>query len=594
MRDTIAVTTAAVLAILTMRAASGHAQQAATFTASTEVIASRVTDRAEEAGRREVLLTRDEIEALPVHDITELLAALPGVGLTRRGAFGAQADLNLRGSTFEQTMVLVNGVRIGNPQTGHHDLDLFIPLEAVERVEVLYGPGSAAHGSGAFGGAINIVTGIQVPTAHVGAGSHGLFTGGGATPLAAGSWLAAERIVHTGFRDDTESSVNEAACGWRWRSGTRSLEVSAAGGERHFGAWRFYSDAYPLERERTSGALVVARAELPVASLHLRPYLRADRHRDTFVLDRERPDWYRNLHRTRSELAGVSLSRDDRAWRWTAGIEAVRDDIDSSNLGRHHRLESAAYGELGWFDDAATADLQLRIDHQQPWGTVATLAGGSSWRLGHGLTLRLHHGQSFRGPSFTELYYRSPATVGNPLLAPERGRTSEVGVDAGGWSLTVFQRRAHSLIDYLRGDDGVWRATNLGRLTTGGVEAAFLLPAAGRLRWQRLSVEWLHSRVNVDRSRSAYALAHPRLELAWTGAVDLGRTWSGGWTARLRDPNDGPAWATLDLRLGRRILGSTTLSVEAANVFDRHITELHDIPLPGRWLSIRLGWRGQR
>ncbi|MCG6961858.1 MAG: TonB-dependent receptor [Acidobacteria bacterium] len=594
MRNVTAVTVTAALAVSIITAASGSAQSAARFTASTEVIASRVTDHAEKAGRREVLLTKEEIQALPVHDITELLAALPGVGLTRRGAFGAQADLNLRGSTFEQTLVLVNGVRIGNSQTGHHDLDLFIPLAAVERVEILYGPGSAAHGSGAFGGAINIVTGVPFPTAHIGAGSHGLATGGVASPLGAGSWVAGERTVQTGFRDDTESSVNQAAAGWGWRSGARSFEVSAAGGERHFGAWKFYSDAYPLERERTSGALVVARAQLPVGSLNLRPYLRADHHRDTFILDRGRPDWYRNLHLTRSYLAGAGLSRDRGAWRWTAGAEASHDDIDSSNLGRHRRLRQAIYGELGWFGDRATADLQLRVDHQQSWGTVTTLAGGGWWDLGHGLSLRLHHGQSFRAPSFTELYYSSPATVGNPLLGPERGRTSEIGLDGGGWSLTVFRRRAHSLIDYLLGDDGVWRATNLGRLTTGGVEAAFQLPAAGLLRWQRLSLEWLHSSVDVDRSRSAYALAHPRLEMAWTGAVDLGGAWSGGWTARLRDPNDGSAWTTLDLRLGRRILGPTTLTVEAANVFDRHITELHGIPLPGRWLSLRLDWRGGR
>jgi len=102
------------------------------------------------------------------------------------------------------------------------------------------------------------------------------------------------------------------------------------------------------------------------------------------------------------------------------------------------------------------------------------------------------------------------------------------------------------------------------------------------------------STVDVDPLRSAYALAHPRLEVAWTGTLELGRVWSGGWSARLRDPNNGPAWATLDLRLGRRILGGTILTLEAANVFDRHITELHGIPLPGRWLSVRLDWREGR
>ena len=128
-----------------------------TFHGTTEVVASRVSDDPAEAGRREVLLTRDEIAALPATTLQEVLALLPGVGLSRRGARGVQGDLNLRGSTFEQTLVMVNGIRVNSPQTGHLTLDLFLPVAAIDRIEVLYGSGSAVHGPDAFGGAINIV-----------------------------------------------------------------------------------------------------------------------------------------------------------------------------------------------------------------------------------------------------------------------------------------------------------------------------------------------------------------------------------------------------------------------------------------------------
>ena len=137
----------------------------ATFHGSTEVVASRVLSEPAAAGRREVVLTREEIARLPVSSVAEVLALIPGAGLSRRGARGVQGDLNLRGSTFEQALVMVNGMRINNPQTGHHHLDLFLPLAAVERVEVLFGSGSALYGPDAFGGAVNIVTSAPVTTA---------------------------------------------------------------------------------------------------------------------------------------------------------------------------------------------------------------------------------------------------------------------------------------------------------------------------------------------------------------------------------------------------------------------------------------------
>ncbi|NOZ79654.1 MAG: TonB-dependent receptor [Acidobacteria bacterium] len=593
-RLTLAALAACVAGMVPTPAAQAQEQHQPSFSGTTEVVASRIAGKAEDAGRREVILTRQEIEALPVHDLEGLLALLPGVGLARRGLFGAQADLSLRGSTFEQTLILVNGVRVSHPQTGHHALDLFIPIEAIDHIEVLYGPGSAAYGPGAFGGAINIVTRTRRPIAQAAVGSHGLADGGAGIPLGGGAWAAVHRTVHTGFRDDTELAVNKLAAGWRHRTGRWTFDVAGAAGKRHFGAWRFYSNAFPLERERTAGALVTGRLGLRLGKLRFGGYVRANRHLDHFVLDRNRPAWYVNDHRTDGVLAGLTAGGDLGAWKWTVGTEAARDTIHSSNLGHHHRVETAVYGELGRFGTRTTADLQIRLDHEEPWGSVTTLAVGGSIRLGRGVTLRAQGGQSFRAPSFTELYYRSPATMGNAALKPERGRTVEAGLDAGPWSLTVFHRSAHPLIDFVLSDDGAWHARNLGGLTADGLEAAVFLPAIGRLTWQRLSVEWIGTSLAAMPGRSEYALAHPRLEAAWTGAADLGRGWTAGMAARFRDPQASGSWATLDLKVGRRILKGMDAVLEADNLFDRSISELHGIPLPGRWISLRLVWRGDR
>jgi iron complex outermembrane receptor protein len=564
------------------------------FRGSAEVVASRIATDGISVGRRQVVMSREEIQQLPAQNIQELLTLIPGLGLTRRGARGVQGELNLRGSTFEQTLVLVNGMRVNNPQTGHHHLDLFIPLVAVERIEVLYGPGSAVHGPDAFGGAINIITSRPVGSAYLRVGQHDLSGGGFSVPLGAGLWASAEREVHTGFRDNTEADVNQLTAGWSWSRAATTVDLTLAAGSRDFGAHSFYSATFPDQRESTDGQLLTLRTSTLLGSRTLGVSLRLDRHSDEFVLDRERPDWFRNTHSTRGGLLAVTLAGAIGAWDWIAGVEGARDEIESSNLGDHYRRRGALFAELGSFRGPHTLSLQARIDDQDPWGTEETFAIGGSMPLGRGWRARAHYGSSFRAPSFTELYYSSPSRVGNPTLEPERGQTVEGGVAAGPWTLSLFRREADPIIDYLLSDDGVWRAHNLGQVRTTGVETEVSLPVAGRLRWQRLGLVYLDSEIDVDPQRSAYALVHPRAEASWTGSLDAGHGWTTGWGVRWRDPTDGGSWTTLDLRVARRFLDQLLLTLEASNLLDREITELHGVPLPGRWVTLSVAWSPER
>ncbi len=563
------------------------------FSGDTEVIASRIGTTPAEVGRRTIVVGREEIEMLPVQTLQDLLAILPGVGLARRGARGVQGDLNLRGSTFEQSIVMVNGIRVNNPQTGHHNLDLFIPLEAIERVEVLFGPGSAVHGPDAFGGAVNIVTGVTVPgIVRLRVGENHL-AGAALAGSWQGLWGAIEREVHTGFRDNTEADVNQGAAGWSMTSDRSRLEVAASTGRRRFGAHAFYSTRFPDEREWTEGQLITVSGRTPLApNLNLHGALRVNRHEDDFVLDRYRPEWFHNHHVTKGALVDLSLRGSWRGWSWATGLEVARDDIVSSNLGDHDQEREAIFAEVGRFSGPLTFAVQGRIDDHDTWGKITTGAVSGRWRFQPGWAIRASWGQSFRAPSFTDLYYNSPSTVGNADLEPEEGHTLEIGLEGSNLSLTIFRRQADQLIDYLLHDDGVWRADNIGRLTTDGVEAALILPVTGVLQWQRLGITWLNSDVEVDPTRSRYALAHPRLEAAWTGVAEPGENWRTGWALRYRQPEVGGSWTTLDLRLGRRILPRMWLDLEANNFFDRSITEVHGVPLPGRWVSLTMSWRG--
>jgi iron complex outermembrane receptor protein len=393
--------------------------------------------------------------------------------------------------------------------------------------------------------------------------------------------------VHTGFRDSTEAWVNQVAGGWSWRRQEATYSLTMTAGKRKLGAWSFYSTRFPNQKEETAGELVTFKMEQPLGEqLALAVALRLDRHRDLFVLDRERPRWYRNRHQTRGLLADVVLTGMTSGYSWAVGAEVARDEIDSSNLGRHHLHRTAAFFEIGRDLATVSAGLQVRIDQDQRWGTVSTVAGGGSWQVREDLSLRLHHGESFRTPSFTELYYTSPATMGNPELEPERGYTTEIGIGSSRWSLTLFRRRADPVIDFVLGDDQLWYAENIGRTTTRGVEAELQLPSAGALAWQRLGVVYLDSDIDIDPQRSRYSLAHPRVEASWTGALRFSPRWQAGWAWRWREPTDEGSWTTIDLRLVRMFRDHFAATLEVANLLDREITELHGVPLPGRWLSL--------
>src|SRR5687767_158895 len=104
------------------------------------------------------VITREQLEMLPVHTVADALRLLSSVDVRARGERGVQSDFAVRGANFGQMLVLVDGVRLNDAQSGHHNGDIPVPLDLVERIEVLYGPGSALFGADAFGGTINIVT----------------------------------------------------------------------------------------------------------------------------------------------------------------------------------------------------------------------------------------------------------------------------------------------------------------------------------------------------------------------------------------------------------------------------------------------------
>ena len=390
------------------------------------------------------IVTREEIAAMPgVRALPDVLQTVLGADVRRRGLNGTQADVGIRGSDFNGTLLLVDGQPMTDPQSGHLSADFDVPLYAVERIEVLAGGGSALWGSNAVGGVVNIVTrgadlgrsNMQCETRYS-HGSNSLDAGGYRAAMRIGESVSAavdwHRTENSGFRDDTESASSLLRVSGRWDTGVGPVTLGLGYASRDFGAYAFYGTTYPNQQESTRTRTAALSSTLALGGWTLTPSASVRAHHDDFVLERNDPAFYENLHDTVTSLLRTAARRALAGGTFAFGAEAGRETISSTNLGSHGRDHGALFAEFAraW-DPAAssTAGLHagLRADAYEGYGSRLSPYAGVAWDAAPPLRFRASFGTSFRVPSFTELYYVDPQNVGNPNLRPEKAWHIEAG-----------------------------------------------------------------------------------------------------------------------------------------------------------------------
>lgn len=434
------------------------------------------------------------VTALPVRQqallfttFIDFLRLDPSLDLRQRAPNGLQADLSIRGATFGQTLVLLNGRRMNDPQSGHHHLDLPVPLESVQQIEILRGAGSTLYGSDATGGVVHLVT--RPPESseirmQMGYGSWGTQQQRVSLTGVRGNLsqqLAVSRDFSTGFIPNRDYRNLMAASTTRYRSALGATDVDLAWSDKPFGAEQFYGNFNSWERTKTWFAS--ARQGLGKKTEAALSYRR---HTDLFVLYRDRPQVFTNRHAAESWHG--SLRRKEELSPTTTlhyGGEGFGENIDSTNLGVHDRARGAAYAMLDvrvLRRFSFSAGLRNEVVKGLPGEINPTVAVG--YWASEKLKFRGSVSRAFRLPTFTDLYYQDPGNRGSPDLRPERSWSHEGGLDyrpAANLRLqaTVFHRRDNDGIDYARSSPAdIWRARNIQRLRFTGLETS----AALRLR----------------------------------------------------------------------------------------------------------------
>lgn len=598
-----------------------------------EVVGSRVPVALPGLLRSVTIISGGDLARQPGRSAAELLQTVPGVVVGQRQQYGAQADLSIRGSTFEQVQVLLDGFPAGDPQTGHHLMDLPLGRSDIARLEILPGHGSALYGSGAFGGTVNVVTRRPGPDS----GGQISLTGGAGTWGAAGSLdlVSAEggnsgprgRLSIERFKTDGHDlELPDGTMDWSgndadiWTA-TQRFTTTAAGREfdlftgyaqRAFGAVDFYAPYASWERTRTLFAAARYNQRLGEA-LTIEPRLSVRRHADRFVLLRDDPQVYTNDHLTRvvnGELRGLlDLGDSDILALSLEGAyedivsEGVRSGVTGPALGEHLRrraslaVEYDHYGrQLGW-------QLGLRTDLRSQQAARVTGTGAVSWALSPGLQLKGGAGSVYRVPTYTELYYTDPVNLGDSGLAPELGWAWELGCELqkGPWSgqATYFERREEDRIEWVRRDPvdpdsaAPWQASNIAEGMVHGWE---LRGAWNHRRGHRLEIGW----AGLSQSRTLPATYEGKYELLtpqnqWLGAgtlaapLALDLTLTGRYLEHTGGPDDFRHIFVLDGRLGWRHRRGWFASLVGTNLLDRRYQEVPGVTMPGILLTTTLG-----
>lgn len=551
----------------------------------------------EQVTRSVDVITREQIDRLPARSVADVLRLVAGVDVRSRGERGVQADFSLRGAAFGQTLVLIDGQRINDAQSGHHNGDIPVPLDQVERIEILQGAGSSLHGADAFGGTINVITraGTIAPSARLGGGQYGSVDAAAAATLSTGTArhaVAVDASHSDGFMFARDFDV--ATVGVRSTLGPHS-RVFAGFARKAFGANGFYG-ASP-SKEWTNQFLTGGDHELALPSGWRMTVAASYRtHGDRFLWDVRRPGVSENTHRTHAVMGTVRASRElGRAVRLSVGAEAGGDWLQSNNLGDRSFARESGFAEVQWHP-ASTVTIvpAARVDHYSRFGSATSPSLSAGWWAASRIKLRGAVGRAFRVPTFTELYYIDPNHQASGELEPERSLATEAGIDwlpAAGWlaRATVFDRRDRDVIDWVRPSTLVkWQTTNVRRVDTRGVELGAERSLGGP-GGALLGVQyvWLTSDPKGLDLLSKYLLEYAKHSLVGSGSVVLPLGVSWGQRLEYRARYDGQKYWLAETRLARRVR-RVEVYIDATNLFNESYQEIAGVVAAPRWVRAGL------
>ena len=601
----------ALAAAVSFACVQAHADGAATTDLDQIVVtATRTPQSLADTLASITVIDRERIDRLQPASLPELLRGTPGLTFANNGGAGKITTMSLRGAGGSQVLVMVDGVRIGSASAG---LAAFqdIPVDQIERIEIVRGPFSSLYGSEALGGVIQIFTrrpeGAFAPHASVALGSFDTRRASAGVAGKVGDGWYSVNAAHErteGIDACRGSGTLFVGCFTDEpdKDGYENNSVSLQGGYRFNDAWDAEARVLRAEGQNEYDGSFANQADVvqQVAGARLR-YTASDALSVTLNAGRsvdESDDYkdgvFSSRFDTHRDLGSLQADIDVAMGLFSLGFDWQRDAVDSNTaFDETQRINRGVFGQ--WQGDFGKQSLQasVRRDDDSQFGGETTGSLRYGFALTDDLKLIASYGSAYRAPTFNDLYYPG---FSNPDLRPETSRSAELGLRgtqaAFGWSVSAYQTRAEDLITF---DAVSFLPANVDRARIRGAEATLDFTLAG---WTVLgTATWLDPRNDSEGFNRDNLL--PR-RARQSGRIDLDRSvgnfsFGGSVYAEgeryddLANRTRLPGYSLVDLRLGYALNSDWSLQLNAANVFDREYETAAYYNQPGRsyTLSVR-------
>ena len=594
------------------------------------VTASKIDLKLNQTVQLVTVITKEEIARQPVQSIEDLLKSVAGIDVRQRGANGVQADISIRGGTFDQVAILLNGANLSNPQTGHYSFDIPVNLSDIEQIEIIQGPSSLLYGASAFSGGINIITKKHSDSrayTKIEGGMYELFNAAGGGSLQTKTSfhsLSAGYNSSSGYIADSDYKIFNTYWQSRLLQENNKLDVQAGYNSKAYGANTFYSPVYTKQFDETQSIFASVRGETS-GKLKFIPHIYWNRHLDCFQLFRDGtpdiPSWYTGHNYHQSDVYGFNLNAQ---YQWKLGVtnfggEFRNEGIWSNVLGKpletpvskytksDNRNNISYFLEHNFLSKYFTLVLGLLANQNTSLNKDFSFFPNinASYRLDNGISFFASWNNAMRMPTFTDLYYNTPTHIGNEHLLPEKSQSVETGIKYSNQFvacyITGFNIRSKDVIDWVKDtpEDIEYQARNLDKLDKTGLEMKFafycdaISPVLENTFLQTAYV-YVNQTKNIENLISNYALDYLKHKFTLQINHPVYKNLSANWQFRRQDregsyteaatgnPIPYPAYSLLDLKLNWK-LKDFNIYVSANNLLDVEYYDLGDIPQPGFW-----------
>ena len=572
----------------------GIAQQVQSLDSVT-IESTRIDLPFKENSRTISIITAEVIEDSPATNLAELLQQEAGIDIRRQGIYGMQADLYIRGGSFDQTLLLIDGIKVEDPQTGHHTLNIALPLEVIKRIEIIKGPAARIFGQNAFTGAINIVTKTNGDLKNNVGFQLGSYNQQHATATLGKSLDNTNVMGHAsinsseGYRYNTDFQNQNYFLKSSFNTKTTPIDVIATFSERKFGGNQFYAIDAKEQYEETQSSLVGISTIIKRGDLKISPQLYWKRNQDMYLYIRNNPSVYRNLHISNKVGIQINSSYSSSIGVTGFGIDVAKVKMNSNRLGNRERWMGNFFLEhrFSLLDNKLDVTPGVAINYFSEFDFNAFPGIDLGYHINDSFRVYANAGYTYRVPTYNDLYYVGRQDIGNENLVPERAISEEIGLKYFGnklnASVAFFNRDSDNLIDYTKeNEDDKWQSNNLKRLNSNGIEAQLSSPFKLGQYTQSLSLGYTYLNEDlgtVKSNFSKYVINSLNQHLTANIKTQFSKNFSQSVVYKFADRANGENYSVVDVQL-KLMINTLELTLTGNNIFNASYVETGIVPMP--------------